>query len=559
MLPPVTATVGSDVTFSNLPAQQMSGAQVIAVGKSSAAEGNSNPASLFAKANLASLSSQLQLTQNVTVMADAIGKLMNLPKLDDETARAYVTRLVTTIQSMPTAQRNALEVQIGRILPGLSLAILTDILKNPTGPQAARLAFLLETAPHRGNDLAAKAVVSSYRQNIGGEPRSNPAPTAPPTNQTASSASSNSNLSNVIRAAASVIANSAQGQSSGHIAGQNSANSSLSLRTPTSVERPTLSIEIQARATANVAQGTTSDPKKGTLPTRLDGSAGQMQAQQLRANQQAGLQTTAPSLSQNVNEQQATGQSEAGSLSLRKSLSPSVQIAVANARPLELRARFEPMSRSAPSAANDGAVPAKNHHNAGRDATGIITNPVAALITAIGTAKLPNAAESSQSLFASLVGMVKSSIKDLSFSQTSSSAGQTSEIDNLLEQLKNLPKNEIQAKLLEAIRHLPPDHPQVQALLMSALRNELAPALPYVNYPSADDNYETEHHPRGQWSSNNEDESLEQNAEQNSQGGEQDDERSEDSELAASDLFLQDDEQADRHAENYYLRMSNFL
>lgn len=50
--------------------------------------------------------------------------------------------------------------------------MLAEILKQPTGPEAARLALLIELSRYKGMDLAAKAVVSSYQQN-------NPASSAP--------------------------------------------------------------------------------------------------------------------------------------------------------------------------------------------------------------------------------------------------------------------------------------------------------------------------------------------------------------------------------------------
>lgn len=48
--------------------------------------------------------------------------------------------------------------------------MLAEILKQPTGPDAARLALLIELSRYKGTDLAAKAVVSSYQQNNSANP-----------------------------------------------------------------------------------------------------------------------------------------------------------------------------------------------------------------------------------------------------------------------------------------------------------------------------------------------------------------------------------------------------
>lgn len=48
--------------------------------------------------------------------------------------------------------------------------MLAEILKQPTGPDAARLALLIELSRYKGMDLAAKAVVSSYQQNNSANP-----------------------------------------------------------------------------------------------------------------------------------------------------------------------------------------------------------------------------------------------------------------------------------------------------------------------------------------------------------------------------------------------------
>ncbi|MBO9656220.1 MAG: hypothetical protein J7562_17965 [Agrobacterium tumefaciens] len=142
-----------------------------------------NGSSLFARATIASLTSEFQLSRSTAVLAEALGKLMNLPRRDGEAIEAYVSRLTQALRTLPASQRLALEQQVGKALQGLSLSMLAEILKQPTGPDAARLALLIELSRYRGTDLAAKAVVSSYQQNNS----ANPAPAQPPKQQNAPS------------------------------------------------------------------------------------------------------------------------------------------------------------------------------------------------------------------------------------------------------------------------------------------------------------------------------------------------------------------------------------
>ncbi|NTZ92687.1 hypothetical protein [Agrobacterium tumefaciens] len=144
-----------------------------------------NGSSIFAKAAVASLTSEFQLSRSTAVLAETLGKLMNLPRRDGEAIETYVVRLTDALRAMPPAQRLALEQQISKALQGLSLSMLAEILKQPTGPEAARLALLIELSRYKGMDLAAKAVVSSYQQNNPSSPApASPAsPAAPPRQQ----------------------------------------------------------------------------------------------------------------------------------------------------------------------------------------------------------------------------------------------------------------------------------------------------------------------------------------------------------------------------------------
>ncbi|CVI63206.1 MULTISPECIES: hypothetical protein [Agrobacterium] len=184
MLPPVPKIAATDAaygtTVSLTPREQVK--QTTPPQPNTPAPENS---SLFARAAIASLTSEFQLSRSTAILAEALGKLMNLPRQDGEAIETYVTRLTEALRTLPASQRLALEQQVGKALQGLTLSMLAEILKQPTGPDAARLALLVELSRYRGMDLAAKAVISSYQQNNS----SNPAPTqsAQPKQQNAQS------------------------------------------------------------------------------------------------------------------------------------------------------------------------------------------------------------------------------------------------------------------------------------------------------------------------------------------------------------------------------------
>ena len=172
MLPPVPKISAADAAYGTTVPPATRGQPKEAVIPQVTNPAPDNGSSIFAKAAVASLTSEFQLSRSTAVLAETLGKLMNLPRRDGEAIETYVVRLTDALRAMPPAQRLALEQQVSKALQGLSLSMLAEILKQPTGPEAARLALLIELSRYKGMDLAAKAVVSSYQQN-------NPASSAP--------------------------------------------------------------------------------------------------------------------------------------------------------------------------------------------------------------------------------------------------------------------------------------------------------------------------------------------------------------------------------------------
>jgi hypothetical protein len=178
MLPPVRTSSFVDY---QAPSQQPMLRQRIDVANTVANSGliGSSPMSA-GRLDVLSLSAQLQLAQGFSIFAETIGRLIKVPRREGEALADYAQRLSDAVKAMNPAEKAALERTLNQLVKGISIRLLTEILNNPAGPEAARVAMQLETAQLLDRDLAAKAVVSSYRQNAGAEQL--PSPLPPPAN-----------------------------------------------------------------------------------------------------------------------------------------------------------------------------------------------------------------------------------------------------------------------------------------------------------------------------------------------------------------------------------------
>ena len=112
-----------------------------------------------------SLSGQVQMAQGLSLLAETVGTLLKISRREGESLEDYTSRLADALKSLSPSQRAAVEQSIAQLARGITLRVLIDILNNPAGPEAARLTASLEGPPAAGRDAAARAVVSSYRQN----------------------------------------------------------------------------------------------------------------------------------------------------------------------------------------------------------------------------------------------------------------------------------------------------------------------------------------------------------------------------------------------------------
>ncbi len=164
MLPPVTAVSAGDFSFS--AAAPRSEPTNTAVAVPSLPQVTQDTSSSSPAAVARALSGELQLQQGGTILAETLGKLLNIVRVDGETADAYVGRLVATMQALPADQLASLEKQLGSLLKGMTVSILIEALKNASGPDAARLAALFEIARATQTGDGAKPALPAYLQDI---------------------------------------------------------------------------------------------------------------------------------------------------------------------------------------------------------------------------------------------------------------------------------------------------------------------------------------------------------------------------------------------------------
>lgn len=169
MLPPVRTLSNSSMSFQGQPSLTSSGhlaADVSIHVASAEADGEIN-SHIAGKLNILLLAGRERMADNLSFITDAIGKAINLPRLEGETSIVYAARLAEAFQTLNPEQRAVVEKLLNKLVQGLQLRFLTEALKNPTGQEAARIVAYLEMARYKERDQMARSVVTSYRQNSG--------------------------------------------------------------------------------------------------------------------------------------------------------------------------------------------------------------------------------------------------------------------------------------------------------------------------------------------------------------------------------------------------------
>ncbi|MHB0951383.1 MAG: hypothetical protein ACYC10_05605 [Allorhizobium sp.] len=117
--------------------------------------------------NLLLLSGSERMAENLAMIADLLGQNLGIHRREGETNSSLASRLMEAIGKLPRQERAAVQRQLSQMFSGIQLRTLIEAFRNPAGPDAAKLAVYLELNRHKDKDLAARTVVSSYRQNAG--------------------------------------------------------------------------------------------------------------------------------------------------------------------------------------------------------------------------------------------------------------------------------------------------------------------------------------------------------------------------------------------------------
>lgn len=165
MLPSVSPVSAVDTSFTNAATRQDIAPAPTTPVTAQPTERPQAP-NLASNTGIRAVSGELQLSNNVSVLAETLGKLLNIARMDGEAAAAYVNRLAENMKTLTPDQKANLEKALGSILRGISLDILARALKSSAGPEAARLAVLFELTRSGPAAPQTKPSVPAYLQDI---------------------------------------------------------------------------------------------------------------------------------------------------------------------------------------------------------------------------------------------------------------------------------------------------------------------------------------------------------------------------------------------------------
>ncbi|MDO3435726.1 hypothetical protein QWJ46_23935 [Rhizobium sp. CBN3] len=168
MLTPVRAASNASFSSQGQTAAIVAGGldrSVIAPAPVNPVEAADLNSAIAGKLNILLLAARERMVEALFDVIDAAGRSISLDRREDETNLAFASRLADAIQRLPAARIDEVERQLTEQGHNLPLRMIAEALKNPAGPEAARVIAYLEIVRYKDRDLAARAVVRSYGQN----------------------------------------------------------------------------------------------------------------------------------------------------------------------------------------------------------------------------------------------------------------------------------------------------------------------------------------------------------------------------------------------------------
>jgi len=168
MLTPVRAASSASFSSQGQTAAIVAGGlgrSVVAPAPVNAVEAADLNSAIAGKLNILLLAARERMVEALFDVIDAAGRSISLDRDEDESNLAFASRLADAIRRLPAARIDEVERQLTEQGHSLPLRTIAEALKNPTGPEAARIVAYLEIVRYKDRDLAARAVMRSYRQN----------------------------------------------------------------------------------------------------------------------------------------------------------------------------------------------------------------------------------------------------------------------------------------------------------------------------------------------------------------------------------------------------------
>lgn len=167
MLPPVISVPSSQISYQEQrPLIEIAGGgHANAAAPQTVAPSALEQSAVAGRLNMLLLSGRERMAENLAMLAEIFGAAIGVTRKQGESSLAFAQRLAEAIAALPLPQRIKLEGQLARVLSGAQLRMLLAALHNPDGADAAKLSMLIELARTAERDLAARSVVTSYRQN----------------------------------------------------------------------------------------------------------------------------------------------------------------------------------------------------------------------------------------------------------------------------------------------------------------------------------------------------------------------------------------------------------
>jgi hypothetical protein len=179
MLTPVRAASNTSLSSNGQAAAIVASGlarSIVAPAPVQAVEGSDLNSAIAGKLNLLLAAARERMFDALLDAINAASEALPLPRQDGETNLAFASRLADVIQKLPATRINEIETQLAADDHTLPLRLIAEALKNPAGPEAARVVAYLETVRYKDRDLVARAVVRSYRQNDASPLRAEPRP-----------------------------------------------------------------------------------------------------------------------------------------------------------------------------------------------------------------------------------------------------------------------------------------------------------------------------------------------------------------------------------------------